>query len=1262
MPNIEDTIRNEIKLLTAGKGNTNYCIKAGAGAGKTTLLSQRISRQLVKDPVVPINEFVVITYTNTAASELHSKISEELNKVISSGTDDEKKNARHALSQLDLMQISTIHSFLFDVLREHSFDSGVAMDVRMLDNDEEENRRNNFFNNWYMTHRDRIIANRMCDGDWVLLNKSFEEHDKERDVYLDTFNTLANIRDNIVCDEPLPEDEVVKLLEDTARSLFNDLIALRENDATKRPYKFHKLTKPSNDYITSIKIIEDLKDKHPLGAEEIQLIVEAYGIIKKGNKIYNKLANDEIKTFNIPDPQLPKFETVDKALKKYKNKPDPELLVGVEQDAKDLLHDLILLRKFVKENTPTDGQYEPKAEAKTLLKTIEKYSDIAEKASLTVYDFTVIIAIYEFYLGFETTKFYQRLDNSDIGTFNLPPFRKEEFEKIKNTLICQRGLRAVKLALEMQKEYQKEIDSETLRISNDDILYRSKVLLEKHPEILEKLRKRFSKIYIDEFQDTTPVQTDIMKMLSSKPGTPAEVFNPDDDKLFVVGDPKQSIYRFTGADKSLFESLYEDFESNPDVKANGQPVELNINYRSNSDIVNWVNETFDSTDFPSNMKDNDWVVTDPNALHGVYRYPSSSEYTKNEDVKAVVDLVDKLVGKPYCLLMEGKNKPVRMIKYSDITVIFRDNSNINAYIEAFTQRDNPIPVSMQGKYGLKDDEILRNFVILLDFFANSKNKAKKVAAAQVLTGADSVKYDLDSAQKELNDIRDNIFRRNRMNAASIVQYFLSRDDLYLPKTNAKTKTDMFKTWEVSQYKTRLHQMTEFCLANNEGDLRTLVDSMYEYLGTRVEHEIELEKGIDAVKFINVHKVKGMSEQIVIIADRSKEEKKEDYAGFRNSDGNYYPSASYRVSGFSIDREYFPTFKLNKTLTDKSVEKVAEDLTCLEYVAATRARNALIIMPRVAGTENCWFIFPKEEQEAVAVPVENDEQPEESKTLTIITDWLDKQKEAYEATEHASEPSGASTSVSKNKKTLADLGKLKEADLKLDDSQLISITPSSLEKDFQTGYTKKEKGFILEDDRPGNNIFGTVMHRTFELIVERRDDIMPSNKAEQAKRAINQAILESSDDIADDAIRKLYYDYLTKVIIDKGYLDKVLSFVEGADEVYTEFEFSFFVPDGEHEAFLDRFKTHLDKAKIKIPDEKTPIWVNGQADLVVRKGDSITVYDYKSDKTNGKPIPDFEAALIKKYVGQLELYKYAIGKAFGLTDVKADKDTLIHLYM
>ena len=54
----ENIIRDEIRLKTANKGKTNYCIKAGAGAGKTTILSERISRQLIDDGI-PAEQFLV---------------------------------------------------------------------------------------------------------------------------------------------------------------------------------------------------------------------------------------------------------------------------------------------------------------------------------------------------------------------------------------------------------------------------------------------------------------------------------------------------------------------------------------------------------------------------------------------------------------------------------------------------------------------------------------------------------------------------------------------------------------------------------------------------------------------------------------------------------------------------------------------------------------------------------------------------------------------------------------------------------------------------------------------------------------------------------------------------------------------------------------------------------------------------------------------------------------------------------------------------
>ena len=107
----EERLRSEIGLKTDGKGRKNYSIKAGAGGGKTTILSERISRQIIAG--TPIEEFVVITYTEVAAAELRDKITDKLRKIVDEKnvSDEEFDNAKRALETIELMQISTIHGF-----------------------------------------------------------------------------------------------------------------------------------------------------------------------------------------------------------------------------------------------------------------------------------------------------------------------------------------------------------------------------------------------------------------------------------------------------------------------------------------------------------------------------------------------------------------------------------------------------------------------------------------------------------------------------------------------------------------------------------------------------------------------------------------------------------------------------------------------------------------------------------------------------------------------------------------------------------------------------------------------------------------------------------------------------------------------------------------------------------------------------------------------------------------------------------------------
>lgn len=1233
MPSIEESIRKEIKLLTKGDGNVNYCVKAGAGAGKTTILSERISRQLIEGAGIPIEEFVVITYTNTAASELHARIAEELSKIVSKGSEPECTKAKEALSRLDLMQISTIHSFLFNILREFSFDAGVAMDVQMLDEDEDNERIKAFFDNWYSEHGDEIIANGLTydnstrkSNDWIFKDSNGHSIDKTRDIYQDTFITLANNRDEISCDKPQSPEAIANELSSSAKEVLKVLIKLKDDSTAPA---FCSLTDNGKTTITKTKLLFPLIGKD-LNADDVASIIDAY---KKFNtKLFNEIKNESIPDY--PEFKKEKRDTIKNALDNRDKKGDDPIL-ALKDDAIEILTDLVYVCEHFEEEEKRplspNSKFSINKKGLKLNADVIKNEHLITKPLLDIVDIYTILALFEQFK--KVGNFLYNTKNEEIEEFDYPDSDNNDYIKINNYLICQKSLRVIEYVLKMQQAYQDKIDNEALYLSNDDILYRAQVLLKKHPDVLEELRRRYTKIYIDEFQDTTPIQTKIMKMLSSKPGTPTNDFKPDENKLFVVGDPKQSIYRFTGADKSIFEKLYDDFLTVPEITAVSKAVELNDNYRSNSDIVDWVNKTFCQPDFVSNMN-TDWVVTEKDTLHGVFQYSLSDDerdiYCQESDVNAVVNLVEDLVGKPYCMLKEGKDKDVRKIRYSDITIIFKKTTHMEPYLKAFSE--NLIPVRMQGKYSVSEDETLKNFIILLDFFANSKNKAKKVAAAQVLCANDAVKYDIESLENKLYDLRNNVFRKCGMDTASIVQYLFSHDDLYLPAHEYYLDIS-----EISQNRIRLHQMIETCLADNDGNLRTLVDSMYQYIEKRVNHELELERNNDAVKFINVHKVKGMSEQIVIIADRNNEEKDDDVlSGFRASDNKYYPSASYEENDYG-KRKYFPSFLMNTSIMEEAKRKTAEDLMCLQYVAATRAKNALIIMPQIKG--NVWFSSPIFDYE----------------NLDCIRKWIKKQQTSATGTEDVKEDKTRENTIVLD--NLAD--ELAKDSSALADKSIVSITPSGLELEMQTGYTTKETGYT-EEIRPSNNVFGTVMHRVYELLIGRRDVINDTNKEEQVKRAINQAILESYADIVTDSgdRRKNYFDYLHETLINRGYLDKLLSLVKDAEEVYTEFDFSFFVPDKKE--FKSRFQLHLDNKEIAMPD-RSEIWVNGKADLVVKTKAGLIVYDYKSDKTNGKPLNEFEEAMAKKYAGQLELYKYALGKSFGI-DPDSVKTELIHLYL
>jgi ATP-dependent helicase/nuclease subunit A len=122
-----------------------------------------------------------------------------------------------------------------------------------------------------------------------------------------------------------------------------------------------------------------------------------------------------------------------------------------------------------------------------------------------------------------------------------------------------------------------------------DLLVLARRLVATRPDIRSALHGRYQRLLLDEFQDTDPIQLEIAVRLTAAPDDPAHDDNwrtltPLPGRLFIVGDPKQSIYRFRRADIAQYLGAAEQIGSTRAV--------LSANFRSSAPVIDWVNHVF----------------------------------------------------------------------------------------------------------------------------------------------------------------------------------------------------------------------------------------------------------------------------------------------------------------------------------------------------------------------------------------------------------------------------------------------------------------------------------------------------------------------------------------------------------------------------------------------------------------------------------------------------------------------------------------------
>ena len=264
---------------------------------------------------------------------------------------------------------------------------------------------------------------------------------------------------------------------------------------------------------------------------------------------------------------------------------------------------------------------------------------------------------------------------------------------------------------------------ESGRLNFQDLLLEARDLLRTRPDVRRALRERFTPILVDEFQDTDPIQAELLFYLTGE--NPEETdwkkLRPGPGSLFVVGDPKQSIYRFRRADIQTYQTVRRLIE-----ESGGRVVTLSTNFRSTGPLCDWVNGTFGRPDFfpaAATPQQASYVAldafrTDAPAGPAVYRLEVPGSGSRVDPV--VRDDADRIARFIASSIAHG----VRLA--GDFLVLFRRRRYMGAYARALERLAVPFEIAGGGAFG--ESEELAALMPLLESLADPDDPVPYVAA------------------------------------------------------------------------------------------------------------------------------------------------------------------------------------------------------------------------------------------------------------------------------------------------------------------------------------------------------------------------------------------------------------------------------------------------------------------------------------------------------------------------------------------------------
>ncbi|MEQ9103813.1 MAG: UvrD-helicase domain-containing protein [Rhodothermales bacterium] len=594
------------------------------------------------------------------------------------------------------------------------------------------------------------------------------------------------------------------------------------------------------------------------------------------------------------------------------------------------------------------------------------------------------------------------------------------------------------------------------RLTHDDLLRLAAELVGRSSEARAAFQALYRHLLVDEFQDTDPTQARMLFWLAS--GTPdLEAWSRSPllpGRLFLVGDDKQSIYRFRRADFEVFGLCEQAI-----VNQGGRSLELTVNFRSTPSVCAWINQAL-SEPFTESNHQAPWQPllpfrpdTDASRVEWMtYDGKMSAQEEARNEARTIARMIKDDVD-------AGRAEP------GDFLILMRTAKRISVYVAELSMAG--LPVSVSGGTSTGGSDVLASVCSILEYAASPHDLLAQVSALRSPMVGVSDRELLDWATEGSVAVQAALARLDGMASvlhdhgphAALSRIAWEQDWWLFLSTRSTADVDtgmlqrilaLFRDVEAAG-KSWLHALGLLQAARDDAQ--------------KIPLHTSRKSGLSDIRIMTVHGAKGLQARTVFLANPS-------HVSARTPDCHFdSTSESARVVLPVVERHGFSPvvrFAPRNWPDIRSTEQAFQDAEAVRllYVACTRAVERLVVTVRGTGRAGYWNTLSGALERSAEGPI----------LISAQTPGVRDDR-----------PSPA-TSVWANAQAVLDARRARIQLLSRERYRV--VRPSDLGA-LSAGHALGERAFIPEGHGPGGKLFGQAVHTMFEWLVNQREQVPDS---------------------------------------------------------------------------------------------------------------------------------------------------------------------------